>query len=290
MIKTRPLNNLIMGRSWSSLECEVIVADYFAMLRQELCGEPYNKAQHRRSLQEKLQNRSEGSIEYKHQNISAILLHEGHVCISGYKPAWNYQGLLEQVVLEWLGREAVMLGELERSLAAESPDAPETLDWRQRFVEPPERREVAMLLDKTARRPRIINYAELEKQNRRLGERGELFVFELERERLTALGRRDLVADVEWTSHERGDGAGYDIRSFDGATDEELFIEVKTTNAGKYQPFMISANEVEFSQEQSDSYALYRVFEFKRDPAVFRLNGAIDQHVNLRPRSYSAIF
>jgi len=60
----------------------------------------------------------------------------------------------------------------------------------------------------------------------------------LERERLLELGRKDLVGDIQWTSKEMGDGAGYDIRSFQGQTDEELFIEVKTTNSGKYQQFL----------------------------------------------------
>ncbi len=60
----------------------------------------------------------------------------------------------------------------------------------------------------------------------------------LERERLLELGRKDLVGDIQWTSKEMGDGAGYDIRSFQGQTDEELFSEVKTTNSGKYQQFL----------------------------------------------------
>ncbi len=277
-------------KAWDKLECEAIVADYFAMLHQELCSEPYNKAQHRRLLKQKLQNRSEGSIEYKHQNISAVLVNEGRFYIPGYKPAWNYQGLLEQVVLEWLEREATVLNGLEQALVSEAPDIPEVLDWQQRFVDPPELRQVSVAHDRSNRCPRFVNFTELENRNRALGERGEAFVLDLERIRLTALGRQDLVADVEWTSRDRGDGAGYDIRSFDGATDAELFIEVKTTNAGKYQPFMISANEVEFSHERSAAYSLYRVFEFKRSPAVFRLDGAVDQHVNLRPRAYSAVF
>jgi len=32
-------------------------------------------------------NRSDGSIEYKHQNISAILLRASQIYIQGYKPA-----------------------------------------------------------------------------------------------------------------------------------------------------------------------------------------------------------
>ncbi len=69
--------------------------------------------------------------------------------------------------------------------------------------------------------------------------------------RLWRTGRDDLLSAVEWTSKEHGDGAGYDIRSFDGKTDDELFIEVKTTNSGMYQPFLITQNEVAFSEKRN---------------------------------------
>ncbi|HCF55246.1 MAG TPA: DUF3883 domain-containing protein [Bacillus sp. (in: Bacteria)] len=43
-----------------------------------------------------------------------------------------------------------------------------------------------------------------------------------------------------------GDGVGFDISSFD-LDDNPKYIEVKTTSGGKRTPFMISANEVAFS-------------------------------------------
>ena len=138
--------------------------------------------------------------------------------------------------------------------------------------------------------PRHYNYAAREGHNRRLGEQGEAFVVGLEKHRLARLGREDLVDEVEWTSKVRGDGAGYDIRSFNADTDQELFIEVKTTNSGKYQPFMISDNEVAFSEEHPDQYSLYRVFQFKSDPRMFTLDGNIREHVNLLVWEYSATF
>jgi hypothetical protein len=60
-----------------------------------------------------------------------------------------------------------------------------------------------------------------------LGEQGERFVLELERRSLHDAGRLDLKRRIEWVSQIRGDGAGYDIQSFDGAG-KEIFIEVKT--------------------------------------------------------------
>jgi len=89
---------LNQGDAWDWLECEAVVADYFAMLKYELKGERYNKTQCRRNLQPKLNDRSEGAIEFKHQNISAILIELGYPYIAGYKPAFNYQQQLKEVV------------------------------------------------------------------------------------------------------------------------------------------------------------------------------------------------
>ena len=108
------------GDTWSKIECEAIVADYIDMLFRECRGEPFNKAKHRRNLQNKLNNRSIGSIEFKHQNISAILLEEGHVYIRGYQPAKNYQRMLREVVLERLIIEKDNLIEQENLLIHQS--------------------------------------------------------------------------------------------------------------------------------------------------------------------------
>ena len=163
------------------------------------------------------------------------------------------------------------------------------------LVDPPEkvimppRKEIVSgsALGYTAR-PRRIDYAAREARNRQLGERGEEFALEYEKFRLRRLGRDDLLSDVEWTSKEQGDGAGYDIRSFDGETDNELFIEVKTTNSGMYQPFLITQNEVAFSEKKDSQYALYRLFSFSRDPRMYSLPGCIKQHVVLAPQLYKA--
>ena len=64
--------------SWTIEEVEAVVADYLHMLTQELAGQSYNKTAHRKVLQAQLQNRSNGSIERKRQNISAILIELGY--------------------------------------------------------------------------------------------------------------------------------------------------------------------------------------------------------------------
>ena len=279
-----------MAQQWTRLECEAIVADYLAMLYAECRGETYSKADHRRKLKQQLQNRSDGSIEYKHQNISAILLKADHVYIRGYKPAWNYQALLEEVMMSRLEQVVKEIQTVEDALSARLPEQLSIPDLHSVFVSPPEMKIKHAVKEQREFKTKNINYAEKEARNRALGLRGEEYILAVEKARLASLGRIDLVKDIEWTSKEKGDGAGYDIRSFEGKTDEELFIEVKTTNSGMYQPFLITRNELLFSEANVERYALYRLFDFADKPAVFSLKGRIASHVQLEPRVYSAGF
>ena len=75
-------------RNWTDGELDLIIADYFTMLDHEAASKPYSKAEHNRSLQSYI-DRTEGSIEFKHQNISAVLLKLGLPRIAGYVPAAN---------------------------------------------------------------------------------------------------------------------------------------------------------------------------------------------------------
>jgi hypothetical protein len=58
------------GDDWSREEVEATVGDYFAMLRDELAGLPVNKSERNLRLRRLLQNRSKGSVEFKHANIA----------------------------------------------------------------------------------------------------------------------------------------------------------------------------------------------------------------------------
>ena len=89
-------------RDWSRDEVEATVADYFDMLRHELGGARVNKGEHNERLRHVLPRRSRGSVEFKHANISAVLTLHGYPYIDGYKPRFNFQTLLEHVVLEYL--------------------------------------------------------------------------------------------------------------------------------------------------------------------------------------------
>jgi len=53
-----------MSDTWSNTEVELIVADYFSMLTNELSGKKYSKAEHRKNIIPLLNNRSAGSVEF----------------------------------------------------------------------------------------------------------------------------------------------------------------------------------------------------------------------------------
>ena len=66
------------------------------MLADDIAGRAYSKAEHNRFLQGVI-DRLRGSIEYKHQNISAVLKGLGEDWMPGYKPAFNFQASLVDV-------------------------------------------------------------------------------------------------------------------------------------------------------------------------------------------------
>ena len=70
-------------------------------------GQTPNKAEHNRQLQTMLPARSKASIEYKHCNISAVLVESGVPPLAGCRPSFNYQQLLVPVVSQAIGRDAL---------------------------------------------------------------------------------------------------------------------------------------------------------------------------------------
>ena len=111
---------------------------------------------------------------------------------------------------------------------------------------------------------------------------------EFERRRLHDIDRRpELSKQIEWTARDRGDGAGYDIRSFNGDGSPRL-IEVKTTGLGKYFPFNVTANEVRCSEALPEQFQLYRVFNFGERARLCLLPGSLSASCQLRPSHYRA--
>jgi len=274
---------------WSRPEVEAIVDDYLSMLGSELAGTPYNKASHRRALLPRLNGRSPQSVEFKHANISAALIDAGFPYIAGYKPRFNYQSLLAEVLAEKLG-DASQLQQVAEADADRPIVIPEVDDiLAVLHAPPPKPRE----LDRVAETRRLpirlaTNYIEREARNRSLGSAGELFTLNYERARLIHGGQERLAANIEHTSRVRGDHAGYDILSFEVSGAERL-IEVKTTKYGAETPFFNSRNEVSTSEREAELYHVYRLHSFRSSPKLYMLPGAISVSCQLSPASFLAL-
>lgn len=281
-----------MARDWTLDEVDAAVADYFAMLSAELSSEPYSKSGHRRALLPRLEGRTDGSVEYKHQNISAILIELGLPFISGYKPSGNYQALLAEQVQRYVNEHPDILQVVQTDVEAPA-EALRISDYLAALVEAPVDNAFVpgILRDAPASfnggSQSRTNYLERETRNRSLGLAGEEFVLGYERERLSQAGDGGLADGVEHVSQTQGDGAGFDIRSFD-EEGGDLFIEVKTTRYGMQTPFFVTSNELGFSRSNRDSYGLYRVFQFRKSPKLFVLSGAVDERCAMRPHVYRA--
>lgn len=272
---------------WSDAENDLTVASYFAMLADEVAGRQYNKAAHRRALLPLLQNRPEGAIEFKHQNISAVLKGLGEIWIQGYKPAFNFQMSLVDAVARWLARNAQWIGrepawkktpELREDTALWM-GTPPTLSNQP----PPEELEQMQLI------ARKVDVAGRDERNRALGRAGEERALQHERAVLIQHGRDDLASRVRWVAEEDGDGAGYDIASFEPDGRARL-VEVKTTNGWERTPFFISRNELDVANERRSEWKLLRLWDFSREPKGFELHPPLDAHVSLTAQTFRASF
>lgn len=279
-----------MSESWSKSEVEAAVEDYFNMLRLELAGHNYNKTEHRRVLMGHLNNRSEGSIELKHQNISAVLIEMGMPYIDGYKPRSNYQRvLLPAAVADYL-KNNPGLQDLFKRDAETMPEIPSVDDFLAIMETPPVQDDKSP--SGVADTPEIynpvgVNYLEREAQNQALGDAGEHFVINFERARLIHAGRESLADRIEQVSATVGPSAGFDIRSFE-ANGSDRFIEAKTTKYGKNTPFFVTPNELRFSRDNASQYFLYRIFRFRAGPRIFALHGHLRDRCMLVPSQYMA--
>ena len=283
-----------MNDDWSREQVEAAVADYLEMLAMELRGEDYNKAERNRQLQAVI-GRTRGSIERKHQNISAVMIVQGFPYVSGYKPLGHAQKLVRDVVIERLTIAEDVQQSLNLIVEKAEVGQPTIKDLLSIKVPPPVRERQGYAVEEeltgelsVAKRPFRKNYLEAEMRNRAIGLAGEELAMRYEHERLWRAGKRELADKIEHVSRSRGDGLGYDILSFE-TTGQERLIEVKTTNFGALTPFFVSRNEVGFSETTEVNFALYRLFNFRKQPGLFVLDGPLSRSCELEPFQYSAL-
>lgn len=204
------------------------------------------------------------------------------------QPLSRVSNMIYRVVSDWKNRipgAVIALGDSDRV-------TPQTL--LKKF-------EVAPLIpshskvgdESVTKRPKddsAVDYAKQTKVNQALGLAGETFIVTIEQDKLKNAGKPELATKVHHTSVEDGDGAGYDIQSFD-EEGNQIFIEVKTTTKGQQEPFFVTKNEVAVSKQLAETYWIYRVFEFSMDSnqgKLYRVSGAIDESFDLTPTIYSA--
>lgn len=275
-------NDDIKGTDWSDVEQDLIVADYFAILEIELAGGQVNKAARNRALQA-LTGRSPGSIERKHMNISAVLIGLGMDRIDGYAPAKNFQKSMVQAIGRYLDAKPVLSFEEPRPASGMSDGASLYLEQA-----PPLGSIQSSSDPRLAPIARKHDQAQRDARNRALGRAGEALVVEFERRRLYDAGAVELSRQVRWVADQDGDGAGYDILSFNPGGDKRL-IEVKTTNGPQRTPFFLTRNEERVSREQ-DTFRLYRLYDFAKTPKLFKLRPPLGDSVVLETETWRAGF
>lgn len=266
------------GRNWTPLENDRLTEAYLEMLADELAGRTVVKRAVTRRLEVALPGRTHKSIEYKLQNVSAVLFQEGFPWIEGYKPAVNYQRVLRDAVLGALDGPANVRSTLEAK-AAEVPASPVMDDLSSRELPTP---AIGQHVRTGIGQPHLSIWpgALRDEANRALGRKGEEWIVAAERDRLARAGYSDLARKVEWVSQTQGDGLGFDVLSFaiDG---REQWIEVKTTNAGLSVPFLLTRHELEVWESNIDRYSLRRLISFSRDPHFYRVEGDPRSRLNL---------
>jgi hypothetical protein len=271
-----------IGTDWQAEELDAIIADYFEMLAADMAGRSYVKARHSAALMQQI-GRTHRSVEFKHQNISAVLDELGMPWIPGYKPKRNYQNAMFDAIDRYLSRNPEVLQAFTAVPAAPSLQVEVFVDAPRLVVaegrNPPRLQQLVRKFDPVER----------DHRNRSLGTAGEEFVIGIERRRLAEADRGDLARKIRWIAAEDGDGAGYDILSFDPSGSERL-LEVKTTNGSARTPFFLSRNECAVAMERPADWRIYRVHLFSTDARIFTISPPLNRAVDLRPETWRASF
>ncbi|MBU1538222.1 MAG: DUF3883 domain-containing protein [Alphaproteobacteria bacterium] len=293
------------GDDWNDEELDQIVRTYFAILDGIPTASRGFKADMKRALDDKIK-RGIGSIDFKLGNLSHIATQIGLPQLPGFAPAPKAQkGRIYAAFDRYVSTHPEVLADdaflstprvkLETNGRARNnpgpPDQPAASMMALLPIEP-----IPPLSDVQRTRPdglvrliRKFDPASRDERNRILGRIGEKHILGHEIARLVAAERMDLAKQVEWTSDVYGDGAGYDIKSFEPDGSDRL-IEVKATKGGAGTDFFLTRTELEVSNERPDAWRLYRLHSLPTKPRFFILAAPLEHSVRLRPDSWRASF
>ena len=103
--------------------------------------------------------------------------------------------------------------------------------------------------------------------SKKVGDAGESYVFEYERNKLMKLGMDELAEQIVKQYENLSDFPGYDLQSFD-EKGNKIFIEVKSTKGKNKNYFEISTNEINTAKELGESYYIYQVTSALTEPKI----------------------
>jgi hypothetical protein len=293
------------GDDWSEEELDLIVHTYFAILEGIPAAKRGFKADMKRTLDAQI-NRGIGSIDFKLGNLSFIATEIGLPELPGFAPARKAQkGPIYKAFDRYVSAHPEVLaddaflslpGANQQGGVGELTVASPPEQWVAAGAEllltdsaPPLSEPKGGRPEGLVRLIRKFDPAARDQRNRVLGRLGEQHVLNHEIARLIAADRMELAMKVEWTSDVHGDGAGYDIRSFEPDGSDRL-IEVKSTKGGPTTDFYITRTEREVSVERPDAWRLYRLHTLPTNPRLFVLPPPLEHSVRLEPESWRARF
>lgn len=293
------------GDDWTERELDLIVQTYFAILEGIPTAPRGFKAEAKRALDAEI-GRGIGSIDFKLGNLSFVAGSVGIPPLPGFAPARKAQkGPIYEAFDRYLTAHPEVLADgaylpLSGPVGASAAYAPSA------DVQPKQGNNASAGLLPTdpvpalsearearpeglARLVRKFDPAARDERNRLLGRLGEQHVLHHEIARLISGERMDLAKKVEWTSDVHGDGAGYDIKSFDLDGSDRL-IEVKATKGGPTTDFFLTRNEREVSMERQEAWRLYRLHTAFTEPRLFVLRPPLEASVRLTTENWRASF
>jgi hypothetical protein len=269
-----------------------IVADYFEMLRAELRGEMFSKADHRHRLAAELGLNDPDLVDLAFQQVSSVLLEMGMPVVDGFRPLNGWPVALANSVQAHLEAKPELVDDLWISSDASKVTVPVELDDSRMVLMPTplpgehdgaagraERWAPSVALD--------VDFRAREARDEALVVAGQRFVLAYERARLRETGYKNLVGKIEWVAQDRGDALGFHVRSFDEQGEPRSII-VKSTNFGARLPFALTHAELVLGQELGSKVCIYRVFAFSRNPRLFVLPGPFDRILSLVPLEHRA--
>ena len=130
--------------------------------------------------------------------------------------------------------------------------------------------------------------------SKKVGDAGEKYVYEFEKNKLERLGLSDLANKIVKQYEDLSFFPGYDIQSFD-ELGNKIFIEVKSTKGKNKNYFEISDNEIRAAKELGDSYHIYQVTNALTDPKISTVisnlyNYEEQDKLLIEPMVYKVIF